>query len=301
MSGNDEIKVPKLESSSLLSLDYVVTDVFTDVQLEGNPVAVILDGSTLSTEQMQQIAHWTNLSETTFVVPACSDNADYAVRIFTPSSELPFAGHPSLGTAHALVEKGHVDGSKGFLIQECPRGLIRIEITQESGPRKFHFGIDGLETKQVDSEKIHTSLPGLEILGSPEIVNMGPSWIVVEVSNSAEELLDFQPDLVEIKQISSKLSATGICVFTSASKLPRSSDIHLRTFAPFVGVNEDPVCGSGNAAVAFYRDIGSGYTCFQGSAVKRNGIVSISYRDNKIWVGGSCCSVVDGRLTCQVK
>lgn len=297
LNDNKEQSALSQKMSSLLSLDYVVTDVFTDVPLRGNPVAVVLDGSKLSTEQMHQIAHWTNLSETTFVVPTRSCVADYGVRIFTPSSELPFAGHPSLGTAHTLLEKGLINGSKNFVIQECPRGLVTIEISREGGSNKLYFGIDGLQSERINSEQLYGCLPGLSLRGNPYIVNIGPKWIVVEASNTAEQLLDLQPDFAKIKELSLNSSATGICVFASVGG---KGDIELRTFAPLIGVNEDPVCGSGNAAVAHYRNVGSAYTCFQGSAVSRNGVVSVHYKDSKIWVGGCCCLVVDGRLTCRI-
>lgn len=115
-------------------------DVFTAVPFRGNPVAVVLHADGMTDEQMQQIANWTNLSETTFVISKTNPLADYRVRIFTPGSELPFAGHPTIGTAHALLEAGLVKATDGALVQECGAGLVRLELTtDEDGHREIAF------------------------------------------------------------------------------------------------------------------------------------------------------------------
>mgnify|MGYP003362581310 CR=1 FL=1 len=121
-------------------VDYTVVDVFTSVPFKGNPVAVVLDGTKLSTDEMQSIAKWTNLSETTFLFPPTNPQADYKLRIFTTTMELPFAGHPTLGSCHAAIEAGLVDSSKQKIIQECERGLITIEKEAD----RLRFGIEGV-------------------------------------------------------------------------------------------------------------------------------------------------------------
>ena len=278
-------------------VDYTVVDVFTTVPFKGNPVAVVLDGSKLSTEEMQQIAKWTNLSETTFIVPPTNPQADYKLRIFAPSEELPFAGHPTLGSCHAAIEAGLVDSSKQKIIQECKRGLITIE--KESD--RLKFGIDGVTAQEfpLDTEKFGKCFPGLNPVGKLSRVDAGPMWLVGEVSDSAQQLLATKPVYDEIAKYASELNGSGFCIFTTNAN--EGSDIEMRTLIP--GEGEDPVCGSGNAAVAFVRRPKieaagkSSYKSSQGSAVGRAGQIGVDYAPNGlILVSGNCVSVVKGTI-----
>lgn len=155
--------------------DFRQVDVFTAVALKGNPVAVVLDGEGLSDAQMQAFANWTNLSETTFVLPATKTGADYRVRIFTPKAELPFAGHPTLGTAHAVIESGPATVTGGRLVQECAVGLV--ELTVSGGGLSFRLPRYAL-TELTDPEA--TAWIGAAVKGAAQAVDVGPVWLVAE-------------------------------------------------------------------------------------------------------------------------
>ena len=267
-------------------------DVFTAVALKGNPVAVILDAEGLSVEQMQAIANWTNLSETTFVTAATDAAADYAVRIFTPKSELPFAGHPTLGTAHAVIEAGLATPKDDKVVQQCAVGLV--EISRSGNGLSFKLPRYANE-EAPEAEKLTAALGEGAIKGSPQIVNVGPRWIIAELV-SAEVVEQLQPDLSMLADYDRAQSTTGMTVFAEKP----DGDIVVRSFAPADGIAEDPVCGSGNGAVAAYRlkmgqiAAGSAYLASQGRQVGRDGYVRIRIEGDAVHVGGDCVTVVDG-------
>lgn len=269
-------------------------DVFTSVAFKGNPVAVILDAQGLSADDMQAIAHWTNLSETTFVTPPTDPLADYAVRIFTPKSELPFAGHPTLGTAHAVLESGMAACRDGVIVQQCAVGLVEISQTAHG----LSFKLPGYAYENAPNpEQLDRALGTGAIVGAPQIVNVGPRWVIAELASP--EILDgLAPDLSLLAEYDRKQATTGMTVFANGD----NGNIGVRSFAPADGIAEDPVCGSGNAAVAAYRlrlgQIGddSTYTADQGRQVGRDGKVRVRIEQDAIHVGGECVTVVDGRF-----
>ncbi len=267
-------------------------DVFTAVALKGNPVAVILDADGLSVEQMQAIANWTNLFETTFVTAATDAAADYAVRIFTPKSELPFAGHPTLGTAHAVIEAGLAAPKDGKVVQQCAVGLV--EISRSGSGLSFKLPRYANE-EAPEAEKLTAALGEGAIKGSPQIVNVGPRWVIAELV-SAEVVEQLQPDLSMLADYDRAQSTTGMTVYAEKP----DGDIVVRSFAPADGIAEDPVCGSGNGAVAAYRlktgqiAGGSAYLASQGRQVGRDGHVRIRIEGDAVHVGGDCVTVVDG-------
>ena len=267
-------------------------DVFTAVALKGNPVAVILDAKGLSAAQMQAIANWTNLSETTFVTPPTDPVADYAVRIFTPKSELPFAGHPTLGTAHAVIEAGLAKPKDGKVVQQCAVGLVQV--SQSGSGLSFRLPRYAYEEAPED-EKLAEALGEGAIKGTPQIVNVGPRWVIAELS-SAETVEQLAPDLAVLADYDRAQATTGMTVFAEKP----DGDIVVRSFAPADGIAEDPVCGSGNGAVAAYRlkagqvSAGSLYTASQGRQVGRDGHVRVRIEGDAIHVGGDCVTVVDG-------
>ena len=267
-------------------------DVFTAVALKGNPVAVILDAAGLSAEQMQAIANWTNLSETTFVTPATDPAADYAVRIFTPKSELPFAGHPTLGTAHAVIEAGLATPRDGKLVQQCAVGLV--EVSQAGTALSFRLPRHVYEVVP-EPEKLTAALGAGAINGAPEIVNVGPRWVIAELS-SAAVVEQLAPDLAMLADYDRAHATTGLTVYAEKP----DGDSVVRSFAPADGVAEDPVCGSGNGAVAAYRlkagqvSSGSDYTASQGRQIGRDGHVRMTIKGDTVHVGGDCVTVVDG-------
>lgn len=269
-------------------------DVFTRVALKGNPVAVILDGEGLSAEQMQTIANWTNLSETTFVTPASDPAADYAVRIFTPKSELPFAGHPTLGTAHAVIEAGLAKPTNGRLLQQCAVGLV--EVSQSESGLSFRLPRYALSDAS-EPERLVTAFGEGAIIGTPHIVDVGPRWVICEMA-SPETVEGLKPDLTILADYDRTHATTGQTVYAARS----DGSIVVRSFAAADGITEDPVCGSGNGAVAAFRlalgqiGDGSAYTASQGRQVGRDGYVHVRIEGDAIHVGGACVTVVDGRF-----
>lgn len=267
-------------------------DVFTAVALKGNPVAVILDAQGLSAEQMQAIANWTNLSETTFVSPATDASADYSVRIFTPKSELPFAGHPTLGTAHAVIEAGLAMPKNGKVVQQCAVGLVEVSVAGTG----LSFRLPPYAYEEApEASQLAAALGEGAIKGAPQIVNVGPRWVIAELA-SAETVEQLQPDLQILADYDRAQSTTGMTVYAEKP----DGGIVVRSFAPADGIAEDPVCGSGNGAVAAYRlkaqqvSAGSEYVASQGRQVGRDGNVRVRIEEDAIHVGGDCVTVVDG-------
>ncbi|WP_432730640.1 PhzF family phenazine biosynthesis protein [Variovorax sp. W6] len=283
---------------------FKVVDVFTSRPFLGNPVAVILDAEGLDTAQMQAIAGWTNLSETTFVLPPSSSEADYRLRIFTPRNELPFAGHPTLGSAHAILEAGRVaarDG--GRLIQECGIGHVELGVAQTGDGRRLSFELPPAKLDAVGKADLSEleSILGCRLKIEPAIVNVGPVWLIAHLEDAAS-VVGLRPDLAKLAAFERRLGITGVTVFGPH----RSGDaaIEVRTFAPSCGVDEDPVCGSGNGSVAAFlraRGLlpagGKDYVATQGQCVGRDGRIEASVDANgRIRIGGACITCVDGSI-----
>jgi len=276
-------------------LAFKQVDVFTRTPFRGNPVAVVLDGRGLATEEMQHIASWTNLSETTFVLPPGAQEADYRVRIFAPRYELPFAGHPTIGTAHAVLEAGIVKPKAGRFRQECGAGVL--DLTVEDGliwvkaPPHKTLGFDNTRRAELEAAL------GTKVLGEPFTVNVGPSWLVAEVAD-AEELARMPLSLDKIARLSEALKITGITAFGKSAD--ERSAVHVRSFAPAQAIPEDPVCGSGNISVAAYL-AGTGrakapYSARQGMQLGRDGLVSLRVESGTIFLGGHAVTCVEGSL-----
>ncbi len=284
-----------------MSRKYKVVDVFTAQPLLGNPVAVVLDAEGLDGATMQQIARWTNLSETTFVLPPTRPEADYRLRIFTPGSELPFAGHPTLGSAHAVLESGRTAPRDGGLVQECGAGLIGVTVNGSTCVLTLPAArVTALAPGDVDELEAILGAP-VDRAAAPTLVDVGPVWVVARLA-SADAVLQMQPDLARSTAFERRLHATGVTVF--GAHAAGEADIEVRSFAPSCGVGEDPVCGSGNGAVAVFRRArgqlpatDSTYLAAQGQCVGRRGRVSLSVSgDGTVTVGGECVTVLDGLL-----
>ena len=273
-------------------------DVFTRVPFRGNPVAVVLQSDGLSDADMQRIAAWTNLSETTFVLPPSSPAADYKLRIFTPHAELPFAGHPTIGSAHAVIEAEIVKPKGGRFRQECGAGVL--ELTEQRGvievkaPRQSVAALDPQSVEELEKTL------GAKLLSAPRIVNVGPVWLIADLG-SADAVDSLVPDMAAIGKFTESVRATGITVFGATGNADAA--IHVRSFAPAHGVPEDPVCGSGNISVAaFLRDTGqldrygSSYQSRQGMQLGRDGLVSIRVEKEEIFLGGNAVTCVEGTL-----
>lgn len=270
-------------------------DVFTSRPLFGNPVAVVLDAGGLSDAEMQQMAQWTNLSETTFVLPPEDPAASYRVRIFTPRAELPFAGHPTLGTAHAVLEAGRVTPVNGKLVQQCAVGLVEVSI----GNTMRSFRLPRYAARFApDAEQLSAALGGSAILAdTPQVLDVGPRWVIGEVT-SAQALSTLVPDLAALADYDRRQGTTGLTLFAITPQ-----GISVRSFAPADGIAEDPVCGSGNGAVAAYRllkgqiEDGDTYFASQGREVGRDGQVHIRIEGADVHVGGVCVTCVTGSLS----
>jgi PhzF family phenazine biosynthesis protein len=288
-------------------LPFKTIDVFTTVPFKGNPVAVVLDATGLSDEQMQQIASWTNLSETTFVVPATVDGADYQVRIFTPAAELPFAGHPTIGTAHALLEAGMIEAKNGALVQQCKAGLVKLSVEHaDDGQRWIAFElpaptITALDAGQAQALEAILGTP-LDASSPPCLVDVGARWVIAQLP-SAQAVLDNVPDLQRMKTQDRQGRHTGVVIFGPHAP-GQQAGIEVRAFAPAHGIDEDPVCGSGNGAVAAYirhtgqtAAFGSEFLATEGQMVGRAGVLRLTISDGAIRVGGNALTCVDGALS----
>ena len=276
-------------------------DVFTSTPFKGNPVAVILDSEGLSTEEMQAIANWTNLSETTFVLPAVDLAADYSLRIFTPRAELPFAGHPTIGSAHAILEAGIAAPTNGKLIQHCAKGLIDIAVPADWRNEGLSFRLPAHTlTAAPDPDTLHRALGAtVPFVHAPAIVDVGPRWVIAQYADEAT-IRALTPDYPALAAYDHTHNSTGLTVFAEAGQ----GALVVRSFAPADGINEDPVCGSGNGAVAAYRlehglaSKGDSYAASQGREVGRDGTVRVRYAADGIHVGGCAVTCVEGVILC---
>jgi PhzF family phenazine biosynthesis protein len=285
---------------------FKTVDVFTATPFLGNPLAVVFDSDALSTAQMQRIANWTNLSETTFVLRPTDDRADYRVRIFTPGAELPFAGHPTIGTAHALLEAGAIAARDGVLVQECAAGRVRLDVSHaDDGARWIAFELPATTITPLDAAQadalahiLGTPLAGI---APPCLVDAGTRWVVAQLPD-ARAVLAAAPDLARMKAHDAAAGNTGVLVF-GPHAAGSAARIEVRAFAPAHGVDEDPVCGSGNGSVAAYLrhsgqvdTFGRDFLSSQGAAVGRAGVLRLQIGADAIRVGGNAVTCVDGHL-----
>lgn len=286
-------------------------DVFTQKPFGGNPVAVILEAEGLSTAEMQRIAAWTNLSETTFVLPPTSEQADYRLRIFTPKQELPFAGHPTIGSAHAVMESGLATARDGQIRQECLAGIIPLSVQETDAGQQILAQAPAAKVSPVEAavqQKLAEAL-AVPLSGTPLSIDVGPVWIIVDLG-SAAAVAALNPDMAMLTQISEITDGTGVTVFgqtefgqTEFGQANDGTALHVRSFAPAHGIPEDPVCGSGNVCVAAFlihsnliEHYGSEYVARQGMQVGRDGRIIIQVKEQKIEFGGYAVTCVDGTL-----
>ncbi len=280
-------------------------DVFTAEPYFGNPVAVILDAEGLSDAQMQHLAAWTNLSETTFVLPPTQAGADYRVRIYTPKSELSFAGHPSVGTAHAVLESGWSRQHDHQLVMECGAGLLPIAIEGDGAGRRISVQAPKAAIGETDltlavglSKALHATVKQAP---APRPVKVGPWWIVVELEDEAS-VRGLAPDMARVIELSRDHDAVGVAAYARCEAADYA--IVVRAFAPIDGIAEDPVTGSANACIAaFLRANGllpereASYRASQGREVGRNGFVDMTVTaDGRVLIGGQAVTCVDGTI-----
>jgi PhzF family phenazine biosynthesis protein len=288
------------------TLQFKQVDAFTSRPLFGNPVAVILGADGLDGGQMQRIAGWTNLSETTFVLKATIPQPAYRLRIFTPQSELPFAGHPTIGSCHAVLEAGIVTPVDGRLVQECGAGNLPLRI-EGQGPER-------LIRVEAPEAKFMGEFPGLagavsESLGRPisdahpptAFMN-GPNWLFVRFEEDSE-VASLKPDMSQVAKLCVEQSVGGIAAFAFVND--GEFAVHIRCFAPLFGVPEDPVTGSANAALPAYLAhhglldrTGREYVATQATELGRDGRVYVRVLDDdgSAEIGGHAVTVVEGEM-----
>lgn len=272
-------------------------DVFTSSAFKGNPLAVIVDAQGLSDAQLAAIARWTNLSETTFVFPPQVTAADYRVRIFTTEGELPFAGHPTLGTAHALLEAGWTVKTPGKIVQECGVGLVDVRISEDGA---LAFAAPEVTLTPFDDALMSSALnsEAFDASQTPTIVDMGIRWLLIPM-RSAQSVLDVRASAADLQRLHKHADVNGTAIF---GPLPADCSEQFEVRALLVengSLTEDPVTGSANACLARYfaaQGKTQDYRARQGSAIQREGRIEVSFRDDRIWIGGQTVTVIDGTI-----
>lgn len=312
----------------MASRPFKQVDVFTSAAYLGNPVAVVLDGTGLSDASMQSFARWTQLSETTFVLPpspeAKAQGADYKLRIFTPGGELPFAGHPTLGSASAWLKAGGQAQQAGVLVQECGVGLVRLEMREG----RWAFAAPPVQMRSMPEAILPALLKALglqtnQVMDS-QILNNGPEWWAF-LLDDVETVRNLAPDHLALKQLGVKVGVAakteqknisspllisrsnresrafaGKSLRNEATDKP-DAQLEVRAFAAAIGITEDPVTGSLNASLSQWL-IGSGemptdYVASQGSALGREGRVHIQQdTQGQVWVGGDTVICIEGHV-----
>ena len=299
-------------------------DVFTATPYFGNPLAVVLDGSGLDHAAMQRFARWTNLSETTFLLPPTDPSADYRVRIFTPGGELPFAGHPTLGSCHSWLQAGGQPKGKNFIVQECDMGLVRIRREPPgTGGQRLAFAAPPLKCSAADPAWLAQVVAAVgvkpsQILAS-QLLDNGPVWLAL-LLDSLDTVLQLAPNHLALAKLDVKVGVAALYApeqapalisranrearaFDSGNKeeLAPAPDLEVRAFAASIGISEDPVTGSLNASLAQWL-IAEGhaperYVASQGVCLGRAGQVYIE-RDaqGQVWVGGESVTCIDGQV-----
>ncbi|WP_425863150.1 PhzF family phenazine biosynthesis protein [Arthrobacter sp. TWP1-1] len=271
---------------------YSEVDVFSATAYRGNALAVVHDADGLSTADMQQFANWTNLAETTFLLAPEDPRADYRVRIFTASEELPFAGHPTLGSARAWLESGGTVGAGGVILQECAAGLVPVRVTDdrlafEAPPLTRYEPIEEARLRRVASV---LGIERADILDSSWIVN-GPRWMGIRLA-SAQQVLALRPDPGLLDDL--EIGVVGPYGPESETQF------EVRAFFGGDAVWEDPVTGSLNAGLARWMNdtnmAPQNYVASQGTVLGREGRVHIDIDDDAIWVGGHVTKCIEGSV-----
>jgi len=265
-------------------------DVFSSEPLLGNPVAVVHGADGISDDEMARFARWTNLSETTFLLEPTDASADYRLRIFTPGTELPFAGHPTIGSAHAWLEAGGQPKNEGEVLQECQAGLVRLKRGE-----RLAFAAPPLVREGPVSDEDRARIVKSLRIDDAEVVDMawadnGPGWVAV-LLESAERVLALEPDFVTMGDLD-----VGV-VGPHTDK--KDADVEVRAFCPDMGIGEDPVTGSLNASIGQWlagNRLPTSYVAAQGTAIGRRGRVHVETDGDTLWVGGDALTTITGRV-----
>ena len=273
-------------------------DVFTQIPYQGNPVAVIIGGDKFSDDEMQKIANWTNLSETTFLCSPTNPAADYRLRIFTPKEELSFAGHPTIGSAKVALNNGLKPQHSEYLVQECAKGLVPVYMKQD----KLFFALPEPEVKPISLDLLEAIAQAIGLQDSDSIklakvVDVGAVWYTLYL-DTVETVLRLNPDDRQLASLLPK-GTSGVTVFALTDG---KTEVEVRSFAPAQGVHEDPVCGSGNGAVAVLvkeeQLLGnSHYLASQGQKCGRSGLIEVDLdNQGQILIGGQAVECIKGQI-----
>ena len=301
------------------SRPFAQIDVFTTVATLGNPVAVVLDGAGLDDAAMQRFARWTNLSETTFVLPPTDATADYRLRIFTPGGELPFAGHPTLGSCFAWLAAGGKPKAAQQVVQQCAKGLVTIRREQVAGRERLAFAAPSMKASSPSPTELAQVAAALGVsavqVRQAQWLDNGPQWLGLWL-DSADTVLALEPNHARLADLGKKVGLAGIYPAPEATPLiakssrearafgaaPDAPLIEVRAFAAAMGVNEDPVTGSLNAALAQWlipaHLAPHSYVVSQGTALGRAGRVHVDQEGAQTWIGAQAvtCMRVEVRL-----
>lgn len=290
--------------------EFVQVDAFSDRPLLGNPAAVVFEADDMAPEVMQQVAREMNLSETVFLLRPSQPDADYRVRIFTPRSELPFAGHPTIAAAHAVLARDASKAGLPVLRQECGIGIVPVEVLETASGRLLRmtqappqFRDAGL-TRDIVARMLGCTESDVGPLPA-EVVSTGVPWLIVELLHSAT-ISALSPDQTSIAQQCAAVRAVGLTVFVE-KRVDSVVRLRVRTFAPGEGVSEDPVCGSGNGSVAAFlaerkhaSEPDGAYVAEQGVEIERRGEVHASWQREggrlRIQIGGAAVTIISGQL-----
>jgi len=284
---------------------YLQLDVFPAKPGGGNPLGVVLDAGSLDETQMQRLARWTNLVETTFVLPPESDDASYRLRIFTPHSEIPFAGHPTVGSAHAVLDSGFAQPHDRQLMQQCGAGLLPIRIEGEGPARVISVQAPPARILREGTEELGAlrAAIGIREFGKlpPAFVEGGRRWWVAELAdeNAVRTLL---PNHGAIKALARADACLGLCVFARCSNA--DYDLVVRAFPAGAGIVEDPASGAANGLIAAYiaqrephGELARGYRVSQGREMGHDAALIVRIdADATVWVGGSTNTIIEGSL-----
>lgn len=293
----------------MTALRYLHLDVFAASPGGGNHLGVVIGAEAWNTAAMQRFARWSNLVETTFLLPAHAIGASYRVRIFTPEREIPFAGHPSIGSAHAALDCGLTQPSGRVLWQECAAGMMPIRIEGNGAARELLLRAPDARVLATGPEAhalLSATLAGVR-LGElpPALVEGGRSWWLAEIADEAS-LRNWRPDHTAISALASASSTMGLCAFArSGGTAEAGGGDHLvvRAFPAGVGIIEDPASGAANGLIAAYLAhaepggrLARGYVVSQGREIGHDARLAVSIETDAIWVGGACHTVIEGAL-----
>jgi len=282
---------------------YLQLDVFSARIGGGNQLGVVVDAAAWTGGQMQAFAAWTGLVETTFVLPPAAE-ASYRLRIFTPSREIPFAGHPTIGSAHAVLEAGVAQPRQGILLQECGAGLLPIRVEGDGASRNLFVQAPAARVLRegVDDAPLLRAALGNSALGAlpPVFVEGGRRWWIAEFADESA-LRRWRPDHAAIGALANATDSLGLCVF--ARCVNSDYDVVVRAFPAGVGIVEDPASGAANGLIAAWIAqaephglLARGYRVSQGREMGHDAAILIRIEQDQIWVGGSTHTIVSGNV-----